>query len=191
MVELYDEFFSMLRLAKRMYECEMAGHIKEWLGSYELGGDNYWELACASICWVFQDTRHYYNERNEIETWLFMDPVIDRFCQLCQRYEELRGICEKDNRYRWDMAQTIHEEFCFSSYSYGYDWRLSAKDRGRRCLLLFTSFEFYGHDEIFEGLSAVRDGFKAMNERMKKELSKETGIIPLSLVAGAHRKEAA
>lgn len=191
MTELYDEFFSMLCLAKRLYEYGMEEQIQKWFGSHELDGDNYWELAYETIGWVFRDTRHYYNERDEIETWLFIDPVIDRFCQLCQKYEARRKISEEDNLYRRDMVRIMHEGLCFNSYSYGYDWRLSHNDRGRRCLLLFTGCEFYAHDEIFEGLSEIRDGFEAMNERLEKELSQETRIIPLSLVTAAHWKEAA
>lgn len=85
----------------------------------------------------------------------------------------------------------MHEGLCFNSYSYGYDWRLSPKDRGRKGLLIFTGIEFYSHDEFFEGLMEIRDGFEAMNERLEKELSKETRIIPLSLVTTAQWKEAA
>ena len=191
MTELYDEFFSMLRLAKRLYEYGMAEQIQKWSGSYELDGDNYWDLAYETISWVFRDTRRYYNGRDEIETWLFMDPIIDRFCQLCQEYEERRKISEEDNPYRRDMVRIMHEGLCFNSYSYGYDWRLSPKDRGRKGLLIFTGIEFYSHDEFFEGLMEIRDGFEAMNERLEKELSKETRIIPLSLVTTAQWKEAA
>ena len=85
----------------------------------------------------------------------------------------------------------MHEGLCFNSYSYGYDWRLSPKDRGRKGLLIFTGIEFYSHDEFFEGLMEIRDGFEAMNERLEKELRQETRLIPLSLATAAHWKEAA
>lgn len=41
MVELYDEFFSMLRFAKRLCECDMENQLKEWFGACELDADNY------------------------------------------------------------------------------------------------------------------------------------------------------
>lgn len=191
MVELYDEFFSMLRFSKNVYDSGKVGQLKNWFGSCPLDGDLYWELAYETIGWVFQETRHYYNERDEIETWLFMDPVIDHFCQLCQRYEERRGIGEDKNAYRRDMEQVIHEEFCFNSCSYGYDWRLSPDDRGRRRLLLFIGCEFYSHDEIFEGLMGIKYGFEKVNKKLESELSQETRIIPLSLVTAAQWREAA
>ena len=191
MVELYSEFFAMLRFTKSLYDCGMADRLKEWYGACELDGDFYWELAHESIGWVFQDTRQYYNEADEMETWLFTDPIIDRFCKLCQEYESRRGISEKDNPYRNDMEQILHNGFAFSGYSYGYDWRLSQESRGRKCLLLFIGCDFYSNDEIPEGLLEIRDGFETMIAHLEDELSKETRIIPLSLVTAVQQKEAA
>lgn len=191
MIELYDEFFSMLRFAKRLCESNMADRLKNWFGFCPLDGDCYWELAYETISWVFQSTCHYYNEESEIETWLFMDPVIDHFCQVCQEYEGRKNIAGEDNPYQKKMEQIIHEAFCFNYYSYGYDWRLSDKKRGRRCLLLFTGCEFYSHDAIFDGLMEIRDGFETITAHMEAELAKETWIIPLSLVTAAQWKEAA
>lgn len=191
MVELYGEFFAMLRLAKNLYDYGMEKELKKWFGGTELDGDYYWELAYEAISWAFQDTRQYYNENEEMETWLFMDPIIDRFCQLCQEYETRRGISEEENPYRKDMERTLHEGFNFNSYSYGYDWRLSPTDRGRKCLLLYTGCDFYNNDEVPTGLMDIRDGFETMIARLETELSKETRIIPLSLVTGTQWKEAA
>lgn len=191
MVELYDEFFAMLRFTKNLFDCGMAERVKDWFGSYQLDGDNYWELAYEAIGWIFQDTRHYFNDNEEIETWLFTDPVIDRFCKLCQEYENRRGISEEDDPYRKEIEQIIRDSLSFTGYSYGYDWRLSPNDRGRKCLLLFTGCEFYSHDEVPEGLLEIKDGFAFMAVRLEMELSKETKIIPLSLVTETQRKEAA
>ena len=191
MVELYDEFFSMLRFAKNLYDSGIEELMKERMGSCELDGDYYWELAYDSISWVFRNTNLYYNDGGEIETWVFTDPIIERFCQLCQEYESRRGISEDCDPYRKNMEQIPHECFSFSSYSYGYDWRLSPQDRGRKCLLLFTGCEFYGHDEIFEGLIEIKYGFEKINKQLEQELFQETRIIPLSLVTAAQWKEAA
>ena len=68
MVELYDEFFSMLRFAKNLYDSGIEELMKERMGSCELDGDYYWELAYDSISWVFRNTNHYYNDGGEIET---------------------------------------------------------------------------------------------------------------------------
>lgn len=191
MAELYEEFFSLLRFAKNMYDCRMGEQFKKRFGFYKLDGDSYWELAYDTISWAFLDTRHYYNDRDEIETWLFIDPVIDRFCELCREYEERRGVSGEENPYRKDMERILHEGLCFNSYSYGYDWRLSAEDRGRKRLLLFTGCEFYSHDEIFDGLMEIKHGFEMINKKLEAELNQETRIIPLSLAMAGQWKEAA
>ncbi len=191
MVELYDEFFAMLRFTKGLYDCGMAERLMEWYGTCELDADYYWELAHEATGWVFQDTRLYCNDSKEIDTWLFIDPIIDRFCKLCQEYEVRKGVGEEANPYRKDMERILHEGFIFDSYSYGYDWRLSQTDRGRKCLLLFTGEEFYRQDEVPAGLLEIRDGFEAMNANLEKELSRETRIIPLPLAAETQQKEAA
>ena len=58
------------------------------------------------------------NERKDVDTWLFADPIIDRFCRLCQEYERDKGITEEKNPYRSTIEQTIRENFRFDSYSY-------------------------------------------------------------------------
>ncbi len=189
MTELCDEIFPMLRLAKNLFDHGLAEQFKENFGSWKLDGGDCWELAYEAASWIFQDTLHYYNEDKEIETWLFRDPVIDRFCRLCQEYETRGGISEEQNPYRRDMEQIMHDGFCFDGYSYNYDWRLSSKDRGQKCLLLFTGCEFYSSDEIPGGLMDIKGGFEATVARLEKELSKETRIVPLSL-AGVYEEAA-
>lgn len=191
MVELYDEFFSMLRFAKQLYDSGLEDQVKGKFGLYPLDGDIYWEIAYEAIGGIFQDTRQYYNDDDEIETWVFSDPLIDRFCQLCQEYEARRDVHEEEDPFRRDMEHILHEGFCFSGYAYNYDWRLSPNDRGRKCLLLFLGCEFCSHDEIPTGLLDIKDGFKDTIRRLEQELSKETRIIPLSLVTAARQKEAA
>jgi len=171
MTELYGEFFASLRLAKKLYDCGLAEQFKESFESQILDGDDYWTLAYEAAGWVFQDTCQYYNEEAEIETWLFTDPVIDRFCELCREYETRQGICEEQNSYRRDMAGIIRENFSFNSYSYNYDWRLSSKDRGRKCLLLFIGCEFYSSDEVPAGLLEIKNGFCMLNEKLECELA--------------------
>lgn len=191
MIEMCEDFFLILRFAKNMYDCRMDKQFKKLFGFYELNGDSYWELAYETISWVFQDTRLYYNDEKEIETWLFIDPVIDRFCELCQQYERQKGISETDNHYQKDMAKIAHNGFNFNSCSYAYSWRLSAEDRGRKCLLLFTDCEFCCYDEISNGLMVIKDGFEMINQKLEREMNQETRIMPLSLVTAAQWKEAA
>ena len=117
MTELYEEFFAMLRFAKNLYDCGLTDKFKDIFRFWQLFGDDYWGFAQETIGLVFQDTRLYCNEADEIDTWLFTDPLIDQFCELCQEYEVRRGISEENNTYRRDMEQIIRDSFCFSSYN--------------------------------------------------------------------------
>lgn len=191
MEELNYSFFSLLHTAKVMFDSGLSETDRENLGMWALDADNSYAVAMDAAGWIFQDTDIYFNERHEVDTWLFGDPMIDIFCQLCQKYEQRKGISEEENPYRAKMEGCIRENFRFNSYSYGYDWRLSLSERGRKCVLLFTDCEFYSHDELPEALLDIRSLFLTLNQRMEAELAEETRIIPLSTVTAAQRKEAA
>lgn len=191
MKELNHTFFSVLRLAKVFFDSDVPDKAKKDLGTWELDEDNCYVLGLEASEWIFQNTAYYYNEAKEIDTWLFADPIIDRFCQLCQEYERANGITEEENPYRRYIEQTIHESFHFDSYSYAYSWRLSLSERGRKCVLLFTGEEFYSHESVPEGLIEIREAFLALNQKMEAQPTKETRIIPLSLVTASQWREAA
>lgn len=191
MQELSHTLFSVLRLAKVFFDSDVPDEAKKDLGTWELDEDNCYVLGLEASEWIFRNTEHYYNESKEVDTWLFADPMIDRFCQLCREYERDKGITEDENPYRDAIERAIHESFRFDSYSYGYDWRLSLSERGRKCVLLFTGEEFYSQESVPEGLLEIRDTFLMLNQKLGAELTKETRIIPLSLVTAAQWKEAA
>ncbi len=191
MQELNQTFFSALRLAKVFFDSNVSDEAKKDLGIWELNEDNCYVLGLVASEWIFQNTGHYYNDKKEIDTWLFADPIIDKFCQLCQEYERTKGISEEANSYRYTIEQTIHENFNFDSYCYDYNWRLSPNDRGRKCILLFTGEEFYSQESVPEGLLEIRETFLMLNQKLEAELSKENGMIPLSPTTGAQWKEAA
>lgn len=123
MQELNHTFFSVLRLAKIFFDSDVPDKAKNDIGIWELDEDSCYALGLEASEWIFQNTAHYYNERNDVDTWLFSDPIIDRFCRLCQEYERDKGITEEENPYRSTIEQTIRENFRFDSYSYGYQER--------------------------------------------------------------------
>ena len=123
MQELNHTFFSILRLAKILFDSDVPDKAKNDIGIWELDEDSCYALGLEASEWIFQNTAHYYNERKDVDTWLFTDPIIDRFCRLCQEYERDKGITEEENPYRSTIEQTIRENFRFDSYSYGYQER--------------------------------------------------------------------
>lgn len=171
MVELYPGFFSMLRLAKRLYDSSLTDKVSGSFQSLPLDEDFYYELVYDANSVVFENTFQDYNEDRGVEIYVFCDPIIDKFCQLCWQYEQRRHLTEEENPFRKRIAAIISVSFDLSSYSYDFDWKLSAKDRGRRRVLFFYYEEFCGLDELPEALLEIRDGFLELNLELEKELS--------------------
>lgn len=170
MTELYSEFFEMLHLAKTLHDSAFSETFHQQFGHLTLDCDMCYELAYDSMSLAFAFTFEDYNEDYEFSIWVFGDPCIDKFCRLCQEYETMRGLSEEENPYRREIEQIIRDGFAFPSYSYNFDWCLSAKDRGRKRLLLFTGMEFCGMTYVPEGLLDIREGFDVLNLRLENEL---------------------
>lgn len=170
MEELSYYFFSMLRLAKLTYDEPRFKGFWETVRNLPLDEDSVYELEMETATSVFLDTGIYYNNEDEIETWVMKDPVIDRFCWLCERLEEEKDLAEDINPYRRQAEQVIHEGFALNDYSCDYGWRLSPSDRGTRCLLFFAGYEFYSLSELPEAMLYIWDGFQELNRRLEAEL---------------------
>lgn len=175
MVELYSGFFSMLRLAKNLHDSALRDKISDSFQVLRLDEDFYYELAYEAIDIIFENFFSDYNEERGAEIYVFCDPIIDRFCQLCWQYEQRAHLTEEENPYRKRIEAVIRSGFCLSGYDYDFDWRLSANDRGRRRLLFFYGEEFCGLDELPEGLLDIRDGFLELNFALEKALNELTG----------------
>ena len=83
MVELYSGFFSMLRLAKNLYDNELLERAPRLLQGLTLDEDSFYELAYDAINAIFENTFQDYNEERVMDVYVFCDPLIDRYCHLC------------------------------------------------------------------------------------------------------------
>lgn len=171
MVELYSVFFSMLRLAKNLYDSELLERTPHLFQGLTLHEDSFYELAYDTINAIFENTFQDYNEERVMDVYVFCDPLIDRFCHLCWQYEQRGHLTEEENPYRKEIEQIIRSGFCLNGYDYDFDWKLSASDRGRCRLLFFHGDELCYLDELPEGLLEIREGFQALNCQMEKALS--------------------
>ncbi len=181
MDELYPEFFEMLRLAKIMHDSAYSEMFHKQCDSLELDGDMCYEMSYDAMSMAFEFTCEDYNEDYEFNTWVFGDPCIDKFCRLCQEYENRQGLSEEENPYRQEIGRIIRAGFEFPGYDYNFIWYLSSKDRGRKRLVFFSGLEFCSHTCVPEGLLQIREGFETLNLRLEAELHD----------SGAERKEAA
>lgn len=170
MSELYPVFFEVLQLAKTVYDSPRLKRVWNIIEGTPLDEDSIYELAMEVATSVFQDTSLYYNNEDEVETWVIKDPVIERFCFLCERLENEKNLAEEINPYRRQAEQVIHEGFCMNDYSYDYGWRLSPSDRGDKCVLFFAGPEFYGLSELPEAMLHIWEGFQELNRRLEAEL---------------------
>ena len=181
MDELYPVFFEVLRLAKTVHDTPRFKGLWDTIGGTPLDEDSVYELAIEAATSVFQDTGLYYNNEEEVETWVMKDPVIDRFCFLCEQLEQEKNLAEEINPYRRQAEQAIREGFSLNDYSYDYGWRLSPSDRGAKCVLFFAGPEFYGLSELPEAMLYIWDEFQELNRRLEAELglNKLVPIYPL------------
>lgn len=170
MEDLNYIFFEMLRMAKMIYDVPRLRDFWETLRNLPLDEDAVYELEMETATSVFLDTGIYYNEQEDMETWVMRDPVIDRFCFLCERLEAERDLAEDINPYRRQAEQVIHEGFSLNDYSYDYGWRLSPSDRGRHCILFFANCEFCGLSELPEAMLSIWEGFQELNRRLEAVL---------------------
>lgn len=190
MQELDPGLIESIYLIKRLHDSGMAEGLLKSYGNLEIDGDLYYEMAYEAIGSVFADTRNYYNEEKEFETWIFMDPMLDEFCRLCQEYERGRGVSEENNPFRKNMENSIRSGLSFGSYDYDFNWKFSPADRGRNRLLLFTGPEFAFESEVPCGLLEIRDSLDYCNKRLREELDGAGQIVVLPQPA-EERKEAA
>ena len=171
MVELYPGFFSMLRLAKNLYDHGFLEKNPGLCQGLTVDEDSFYGLAYDAIDVIFEHTSQYYIEEEMLDVYVFCDPLIDRFCHLCWQYEQRSHLTEEENPYRKNMEQIICSGFKMNTYNYNFDWRLSASDRGRRRLLFFYGPEFYCLEDLPEGLLEIREGFQDVNFQLEKALN--------------------
>jgi len=187
MGELNPVFFEVLRLAKQIYDAPRFKGLWSAFQNTPLDEDSVYELEMETATSMFQDTGIYYNEDEDKETWVMKDPVIDRFCYLCERLETEKGLDDEIDPYRRQAEQVIHDGFCLNSYAYDYGWRLSPRDRGCHCVFFIIYPEFYGLDELPGAMMDIWDGFQELNRRLEAELglNKLAPIYPFPPQKGA------
>lgn len=187
-VDYYD--IESIHLLKQLRDSGVGRKIFEMYKDWEINGDDFYTMVYEAVGSVFADSNHFYNEELEMDTWVFMDPLLDEFCCLCEAYERSRGIGETDNPFRKEFEGIMRSGFAYNSYSYNFDWKLSPGDRGRRRLLLFTGQEFYYESEVPCGLVDIHDGLEYCVKRLRDEL--DSGADPLIVLPlPEEKKEAA
>lgn len=121
MDQFVQTVFSMLRLAKSLYENGFAEKNSSLFQGIPLDEDSFYELSYEVTSSIFKDTFQDCNEDMMMDIYVFCDPLIDRFCHLRWQYEQRCRLTEDKNPYRRKMEQIICSGFELSSYNYNFD----------------------------------------------------------------------
>ena len=188
-MEIDGCLWEVLYAFKALYDHGKHQKLLDEYRDREMCGDDYYDFVVASISHVFADTREYYNEENEVDSYVFFDPLITKFYRLCERYEKERGVSAEDNPFRKDMRSSLESGFYFDSFAYDYRIYNNPEKPGGCRLVLLLCCEFCCHYEIVPGLLDIYEAYQNQLRRLKEEL----GLIPksVSLEAAPELKEAA
>jgi len=191
MGELNDYLWEALYILKGLYDHGKLEDLLRFYRDREIDGDDFYEMATEAIGHVFEDTRCYYNEEKEIETYVFFDPLITEFFRLCEQYEKENGMPPENNDFRQALYRSIRSEFQFNSYSYDFDVcdDTSRKNGCRIVLLLYC--EFCTHYEVVDGLLEVYDSFAYYTRQLQEALGMAKRCEIISMPVESRNKEAA
>lgn len=170
MVEISNNLWESLYILKEMYDHDEDSPVLKWYRDSTLDGDNMYEIAVNATGAVFQDTRNYYNEDREYDTYVFFDPVITEFWTLCETYEARAGLRKEDNPYRHEMLQAIDSALYIPDYSCGtYSYEDTKRKNGCR-LVLVLGIEFGSHYMVPGALCEAYEAFEIMTKRVRRAL---------------------
>ena len=178
--------WEILYAFKALYDHGKHHELLDKYRNQELCGDDYYDFTVASIPCIFEDTREYYNDENDVDAYIFFDRIITEFYSLCARYEKERNVNEKENPFRTAMDNALRTCMYFDSYAYDYRIYSNPESPGGCRLVLLLCCEFDCYYEIIPGLL---DAYEAY-ENHTLDLKKELGTVPKD-VYRAKTKEAA
>ncbi len=182
----YMSWLSMHALAvlKAFHDRNRGSALFEEYENRVIDDDAYYDIVVDAIESIFAFTHREYNEKKEFETWVFIDPIIKEFVQLCGKYEKQHNLTEVENPFRGAMLSTLHKGLEYCSYAYDYGWCLSDTERGQKRLLLFQGPEFMIDHHVVRGLLDIYDGFHKQVALLKDALKTErpNNIIPFPAV---------
>ena len=170
MVEIDDYLWESVYIMKSVYDHSPDAAVLQFYRNDELDGDYVYEIAENSVDQFFADTRMYYNENEDLSVYVFFDPIITGFWQLCDEYEQRCGFKPEENRYRKEMGKALDSALHIPDYSYNAIWYTDTKHKNGCRLVLLCYCEFCGFQWIPEALKEAYDAFVHHAKRLKDAL---------------------
>ncbi len=174
----YDEStcdaIAVLSIEKLLYD-----YSGETLGS-NIGTDYIWDTYFEAMGSIFKVSDADYIDEYDEYIWVYHDPIINEYYELCHKYGKMHHIRYKNNPY---VIKAIRKIQCImnsiASYSYGwclYDVQDKIKSEfikrfgSTPCLVIEINCDFYQPVEAVQSLTEVATFFKEGVEELKTEL---------------------
>lgn len=177
MIELEPYFFDSLRIAKRLWDENLADRFLDVCGDLPVDTEEYYEIAMDGIYSVFEQTRNYYNEHRELETIVCFDPLIDKFFELCEVYEDHMGLTPEENSLRLAGSRAIYDSFGFLDYT--CDWWFCSEGHGRPRLVVLWTCEFCGLHILPVALASAKSELERQIKNLEVALKKRKKRKPV------------
>lgn len=191
MVEINEWLWETLYTLKKLYDHGKTSLLEQY-AEHVLDGDDVGEIAIQAVYEIFAETRDYWDDGNELETYVFFDPVFDEFQRLCKLYENEIQINANENPHRDAIRSAIRSSLYFNDYSYDYWYYDGTQRDGKTKLILKLYPEFCQTCEIAGGLLEVYDAFENHVKQMEEELGmQEERTVPFPKRQAETLKEAA
>ena len=183
----------MIFVAKHFSDAGRLDALKDVLR--DVGGRDDWDLLdtedialyyMAALDAVFEEHACYYNEPrpgramrdfDQSEVHVFRDPLMFRFAQLCEAYEEQLGIVEIEDPFIKECREAVARALNLPSYAYGYSWMSGTKGPKQCKLVFFEEPEFDRMCELIPGLLEFRLYLEGAVARLEKALEEVRGKI--------------
>lgn len=174
LMELADEWvWKEIYLMKRIYDFDPEAPILREFRDRVIDTDDFYEIGVACIETVFRDTRCYYNEKSEAETYVFFDPLFDEYGALCGEYGK-RDQAGAEQLHR-EVLRCIEYSLSFYSYDYTFHIFMDPGTKKHCKLALVLGCEFYCLADVPDGLIAIHEKLTYEIGHLKKLLAVETG----------------
>lgn len=171
MTEIDEFLWATIYVLKTVFDHNHESPLLRQYSDMTVDSDLIYEIAENAIYQFFADTREYYNERGEITTYVFFDPIITQFWELCDEYENKLQLDPKDNHFRKDMERALDSALYINDYSYSYDWFNDTKHKYGCKLILLCYCEFWSYHWIPTALSEAYDAFVHYTQLIKEAVA--------------------
>lgn len=192
MVEINAYLWAAVYVLKTVYDHNPESPIFHEYANVVIDGDLIYEISENAIHQFFADTREYYNEEDDVATYVFFDPIITQYWKLCDEYEKRLQLDPKDNCFRKDVDHALDSALYINDYSYDYTWSTDTRRANGCKLVLLCYCEFGSYHWIPKVLSEAYDAFVHYTKLIKEAIAEldeqKTDDLPMQM---CQRKKAA